>query len=116
MLTDERVQKLTDYLSSDPERMEKLFETDVETAQKKINADGYDFTVEELKEFAEAVVTVNEKTKNEQNGELDAEALDDVSGGVLTVGTVSCVCALVKLGAPYAWKAGTWLGQKIVGR
>lgn len=111
MLTDEKVQKLTDFLSSDPERMEKLFEMDVEKAQAQINAEGYDFTVDELKEFAQAVVNVAKKN----NGELDAESLDNVSGGVLTVATVSCVCAIVKLGAPYAWKAGTWLGQKIMG-
>ena len=55
--------------------------------------------------------------KNEMmNGELNETALDDVNGGILTTATVSCVCAIVSLGAPYAWKAGTWIGKQIVNR
>jgi hypothetical protein len=112
IMTDERVQKLTNYLSNDPDRMLKLFDMEPEKAVAQINADGYDFTVDELKEFAEAMVMVSEKTE----GELDVDVLENVSGGVLTVGTVSCVCAIVRVCGPYAWKAGQWIGKKIVGR
>lgn len=115
-MTEERVQKLTDVLSSNPDQLEKLFDMDVNEAVNKINAEGYDFTVDELKEFAEAMVTVSEKTKNNANGELDDETLDNVTGGFLTVRTVTCVCSIVKLCGPYAWKAGQWIGSKIVGR
>ncbi len=112
MMNDERVQKLTDYLSSDTERMLKLFDLEAEEAVAQINAEGYDFTVEELKSFAEAMESVS----NKNEGELDADDLENVAGGVLTCATVSCVCAIVSLCGPYAWKAGQWLGKKIVGR
>ena len=111
-MNDERVQKLTDYLISDKERMLKLFELDAEEAVAQINAEGYDFTVEELKAFAEAIESMSKKNE----GELDVDDLENVAGGVLTCATVTCVCAIVKLCGPYAWKAGQWLGKKIVGR
>lgn len=116
MMTEERAQKLAEVLSSDSDQLEKLFDMDVNETVAQINAGGYDFTADELKEFAEAMVTVSEKTKGNGNGELDAEELDNVAGGFLTVGTVSCVCSIVSLCGPYAWKAGQWIGKKIVGR
>lgn len=109
-MTEERVQNLTNYLSVDPDRMMKLFELTAEDAVAQINSDGYDFTADELKEFAEAVITVS------QQDELDVDALDNVSGGfaiTLTVGTVSCVCSIVRLCGPYVAKFGYWAGTKI---
>ncbi len=55
---------------------------------------------------------VNEEVKVE---ELSEETLDEVDGGVITVATASLAFTIVKIGAPYAWKAGQWIGKQIVG-
>lgn len=77
-MNDERMKVLADYLSTDTDRTEKLFEMGAEAAQKEINADGFDFTVDEIKTFAQEVVNVGQTA----NRELDAEDLDNVNGGV----------------------------------
>lgn len=78
-MDEKRMQALADYLSKDSDRTERLFEMGVETAMKEINSDGFDFTVQELQTFAEAVIRVGKKSETE----LNAEELDDVSGGML---------------------------------
>lgn len=79
-MTEERMQKLADFLSSNQERMGKILDMSVEDAQKAINSEGYDFTVDELKEFSETMSIM--ATKN-VGSELSEDALDDVSGGVV---------------------------------
>ena len=78
-LTEERAELLVNYLGEDTDRTENLLQMTPEEAVEAINADGYDFTPEELKEFCETV----QKTVALRNsgGELDDEALDSVSGG-----------------------------------
>ena len=56
MLDNDRIMELIDYLNSDRENAEKLFALPVEEAAELINEDGYDFTAEELCEFAKAVI------------------------------------------------------------
>ena len=80
VLTQERAETLVEFLNSDDERATKLLVLDAEVALEQINASGNDFTLEELQEFDQAL-----ETAVTQGGELDAEALDDVSGGVLWV-------------------------------
>jgi len=77
-LATERVEKLTKYLLEDESR-KALLDLSVDEALAKINADGIDFTAEELKEFAEDMQKVAAKSAN---GELDEASLEDVSGGV----------------------------------
>ena len=111
-MTIERAEKLAAYLKADPAKTKELLELPVEEALAKINADGNDFTVEELKEFDEAMVNAEEN----KDGELDASALEGVSGGAISIATATPAFGIVKWGAPYAWKAGQWIGKKIVGR
>lgn len=70
MLTNERAMELVEYLNSDKENAERLFALPVEEAAEEINKDGYDFTAEELAEFAQAVIDASE------NGELDDSSLE----------------------------------------
>ena len=111
-MTIERAEKLAAYLKADPAKTKEFLELPVEEALAKINADGNDFTVEELKEFDEAMVNAEEN----KDGELDASALEGVSGGAISIATATLAFGIVKWGAPYAWKAGQWIGKKIVGR
>ena len=108
----EKAEKLANYLQADPARGKVLLELSAEEALAKINADGNDFTLEELKEFDEAMV----KAESNEGEELDASALEDVAGGAITIATATLAFNIVKWGAPYAWKAGKWIGKKIVGR
>lgn len=110
-LTLERTEKIGNYLKSDPDKAKKLLEMNAEDALKLMNADGNDFTVDELREFDALMVA----TSTESSEELDADALESVAGG-LTVATAALVVSIVKWGAPYAWRAGQWIGKKICGR
>ena len=110
MITTERVEKLGNYLKADPVRAKALLEMDAEAALEKINADGNDFTVEELKAFDELMVNAAA-----DNGELGENELETVAGGI-SVASAILVVKIVKFGAPYAWRAGQWLGKKICGK
>lgn len=82
MLTNERAEKLANYLTADKERAQKLLEATPEEAVKQINADGNDFTVEEIIEFGAQLQKVAAQGGNAE-GELSEEALSDVAGGVV---------------------------------
>ncbi len=73
MLTEERAKVLVDCFN---ENGDELVEMSPEDALEKINADGHDFTLDELSEFAQAVGNLDSDDE-----ELDAEKLDDVTGG-----------------------------------
>ena len=77
MLTQERAELLVQYLTSDEERTERLSALSVEEVVGEINKEGHDFTVEELRAFGEGVIAIAER----ENGELNAEQLQDVAGG-----------------------------------
>ncbi len=58
---------------------------------------------------------LNEEVKVE---ELTEETLDEVDGGIITVAAAEAALLTVRIvtwGAPYAWKAGQWIGKQIVG-
>jgi lactobin A/cerein 7B family class IIb bacteriocin len=86
MLTMERANMISDYLSQDAERTKELFNLMPSEAVEKINADGFDFTVEEITEYGENLKKIADKNGN---GELDANELDDVSGGLATAAIVA---------------------------
>lgn len=102
-MNDERLLLLTDYLSNDTERMLKLFDLDAEEAVAQINAEGYDFTVEELMDFAKKMDSIS----NNNDGELDLDTLEGIAGG----SAKSWIIA--KLGHA-AWRAGVWVATEIV--
>ena len=83
MLTMERAENLTKYLTADPNKAQELLAKSPEEAVITINAAGYDFTVEELNEYCQAFKAAV------MQDELNAEDLDSVAGGiVLTTGMV----------------------------
>ena len=74
MMAQDRMNALEAYLSEDEARAQKLGTMSAAEAAKAINADGYDFTADELVEFANSI-------PQENSGELDEAALEGVSGG-----------------------------------
>lgn len=78
MLTQERADMITGYLGEDEIRAEEIFSLELEEALEKMNADGNDFTLEELKEYEKALEAMT------ADGELDADELDNVAGGLVT--------------------------------
>ena len=107
MLTKERAELLANYLAADQDRAQALLELSPEEAVAKINADGNDFTVEEVKEFGE---TLQKVTKT---GELNENELEDVSGGV--IGTATAIAIAKVLGTGFACKVAYDVG-KIIGK
>lgn len=105
-MDEARMQALAEYLSKDSDRTEKLFEMGAEAAQKEINADGFDYTVDELRTFAQEVLNVGQNA----SGEMNAEELDKVSGGVAfaTLCGAFLVCYTTKKGCDLALK---WLNR-----
>ena len=112
VITNERAELLANYLKADPARAKELLEMNVEDALAKLNSEGYDFEEDELLAFDELMANV----KEDENGELDQKTLDAVSGGFITVGTAALVVSIVSWGAPYAVKAGKWIGNKLASK
>jgi len=99
-INNERMEALSKYLASDAERLEMLQALSAEEAVAKINADGYDYTTEELIAFEEEM----NKMAGQQDGELNEESLDNVAGGV---GLLSCVIGYW-VGRERAWRYKHW--------
>lgn len=95
-ITNERAEMLANYLSSDIDKAKELVEMSVEDATSAINADGYDFTEEEVKGFGD--ILQNAASMANEDGEIDAESLDNVAGGLVISGTVLTVAATLFLG------------------
>lgn len=92
MLTQERADILTKLLSADTAKAEELLNMEPAEALAAINAAGYDFTMEELNEYARALKMAK------ADGELDPEELENVSGGLGLVGAGLCIVGGVVLG------------------
>jgi len=73
-ITTERMDKLTVFLNADEERAKKVLSLEPSVAVKEINAHDYDFSVEELQAYGEAL---NNTTKK-----LEDDALEGVAGGM----------------------------------
>jgi len=111
-MTKERTKILTDYLVENKDKAKELFNLPIEEANERINAEGFDFTVEELKDFAEEVQIYIENNE----GELNESDMDAIVGGVtglevaVAMGTIYGAYEACK----WAWNTGTWLGTKYV--
>ena len=92
MLTKERAEILNNYLSADAAKAEALLNLEPEEALAQINAAGFDYTIEELMDFAKALKLAK------ADGELDVEDLDDVAGGLGLPGACLCVGGGILLG------------------
>lgn len=104
VLTNERAEVFAKYLTDDKDRANALLELTPEEAAERINADGFDFTAEEVKEFGENL----KAAVAQQDGELDEISLDDVSGGLATAAAaVYLTCVTIGIGLGTA-AAGKW--------
>lgn len=102
MLTRERAQVLADYLNADTERSKKLLEMSPEVALAGMNADGNDFTLDEILEFGKQL-----QATAAQTGELDENALSNVAGGLVVEGVmISCIALGFKIGSDLAKNFG----------
>lgn len=96
VLTNERAEVLGKYLTENKERAVALLELSPEEAAAKINAEGHDFTVDEVREFGEQL-----QKAAANSGELDAASLEQVSGGLVAAAAgvyLTCVGIGVTLG------------------
>ena len=98
-MTQERVNAIAAVLNADEDRAKKLVEMEPAAAAEALKAEGYDFTADELAEFGDILSKAN------QSGELDADQLDEVAGGIGFV-TVPVMPSY------YAAKAAVWLYKK----
>jgi lactobin A/cerein 7B family class IIb bacteriocin len=104
MLTKERAELLTNYLTEDEERGQRLITLTADEAVAEISKDGFDFTVDELHAYGEVIVALNKH----ESGELSEEQLEDVAGGVawaaIGIWGLKVVGAwLIKKGLDYVW-------------
>lgn len=89
-LTNERAEILSNYLTADKDRAVELLKLSPEEAMAKINAEGYDFTAEEMTAFGKELADIVTKISNGE--ELDADALEQVAGGGNPMRGVADVC------------------------
>lgn len=97
VLTNERAELLGKYLTENKERAVALLELSPEEAAARINAEGHDFTVDEIREFGEQL-----QKAAANSGELDAASLEQVSGGLAAAAAaiyLTCVSVGIGLGA-----------------
>lgn len=100
MLTNERAELIANYLTADKERAAALLALSPEEAVAKMNADGNDFTVEEIAEFGKQLKAAAAAA---QEGELDEDALNGVSGGVVVEGVaIACISLGYAIGSSLA--------------
>ena len=104
-ITKEKIEALAKYMGENEERAEMLMALSAEEACAKINADGYDFTTEELAEFAQGFA----KALNVKEGEMSEEDLFDVAGG----GNLRDAYEIFKEHCYWAQKKGAEWGRKI---
>ena len=102
-MTKERAEILTQYLTSDPDRAKDLLALEAQEALQKINAEGYDFTIDELNEYCKAFkAAVTE-------GELNESELETVAGGLvlttgMVIGLVGCFAGGTAIGIAFGAK------------
>lgn len=90
-ITKEKFEILAKYIVDNEERAKALTAVSAEEACEKINADGYDFTADELVAFAEEM----EKLSAQQTEELGAEDLGEISGGCPILGGLLIASAVL---------------------
>lgn len=92
-MTEERIEKLTNYLREDQEKELVLLQMQPEEACIKIQADGYDYTVDEIIEYGNLVRTV----AAQMDDEISEADLEMVSGGGITLGALVGAAFAVKV-------------------
>ncbi len=109
MLTEERGKELIEYFEADPARAQELMDLPVEEALAKMNADGHDFTKEELETFDTVLA------QSPEEGELEADDLEAVAGGwgnFFNLVTPQCAVTFFNWGRSFGWRPGGWGGRR----
>lgn len=96
-LTENKAKTISEYLLADKERGAHLLELSPENATAEMNTAGCDITAEDLIEFGDAMAQVADKE------ELDANDLENVSGGMGIIATYAIACGIA-FAAGYAVK------------
>lgn len=78
-MTNERIQAIAEALANNDELRKAVLAMEPAEAADALKKEGYDFTADELIDFAKLVADATAE------GELDADSLDSVSGGSITV-------------------------------
>lgn len=109
-MTEERANAIFSAIEA-YEDAESLFKMTPEEAVAALNADGNDFSVEEIIEVGKALQTVASCAG--ENGEINLEELENVSGGsgyaslvgnaIACLGTWAGVAVLVACGVAIGW-------------
>lgn len=96
-ISEKRTEQLTAYLTADLDRAKTLLTMSPENAVTKINAEGYDFTTEELISFGEEF---RKAVAKNAEGEVSEEDLEDVAGGIgIIAGSLIALGAGIAVGA-----------------
>lgn len=95
VLSTEKAEKFTKYLTDDLERAKKLFALPLSVAVSEIKLDGMDYTEEELKEYVEYILIALSKEKSE----FDESNLDGVFGGMCAKINLSAFAMLMNDGS-----------------
>jgi hypothetical protein len=108
MLTKERAELLTNYLTSDEARGQRLIALPVDEAVAAMHQDGHNFTADELQEYGAGIVAVAQH----ESGELSTEQLEDVAGGIAWAaiglwGLKLVAGWAIKKGLDYIWDKAT---------
>ena len=98
----EKYQALAE-LFKDEATAKEILSDSVEETQQNLKKYDLDFSAEELEEIAAKVVA------QEESGELNEDALEDVAGGVAGLATAFIVCQIIVIGAGHVKK---WLNRK----
>ena len=99
MMNIEKANEIAIAIGNDENKIKALIDLSPEAAVEKLNAEGNDFTVQDLIDFAEFV-----KVNIPADGELGEDALANVAGG-LAAELVFCGGVLVGM---YLNKKGIW--------
>ena len=94
-MTNERIEAITKALTADEAQISNLFAMEPAEAAAKLAENGYNFTADELAEYGK-LLDQAKKDAEGANGELDENALENVSGGA--VGLVTVALAGVAVG------------------
>ncbi len=100
-MTEARMNEIAAAFGTDEEKIKAIASKSLDEAVEYFHKSGYDFTAEELTEFAQ---TVQDMAKS---GELSEKDLEKASGG----GLIGLTCAGVLIGLLTGWGANKITGK-----
>lgn len=100
MLTQEKADQITSFLSRDIDHARVLLEMEPAEALAEVNAAGIECSLDDIKEYGKVLCSAMEVA---QKGEFSEEDLDQVAGGVvitagLILGLAGCLVAGAAVG------------------